>query len=420
MNMQVKETVNNIAIKAKIALKSLRKISSNQKNDALKFSAESIIKNLGKILIANQEDIKFANQKGIKKSLLKRLELDEGKIRNISKSLNDVADLEDPVGKIIDSRYRPNGLTVKKISVPIGVIGIIYESRPNVTSDAASLCLKSGNACILRCGSESFNSSKAILESLYFGLNKAKISLDSIQMIPTRSRDAVSELLKLNNSVDIIIPRGGKNLIEKINNGTKIPVISHLDGNCHTYIHKDADIQKSIDLIINAKFRNISICGATESLLIDSSILLTHLPKIIENLISNGCKIYGDDNCVSVDKRIHNASEDDWYTEYLDSKISVKSVKDINQAITHIQKYGSGHTDCIITENKVAASKFFNEIDSAIVMHNTSTQFADGGEFGLGSEIGISTNRLHARGPVGLEELTTYKWLVESDGQVRK
>tara|TARA_Y100000589_G_scaffold332299_1_gene391384 strand:- start:8114 stop:9370 length:1257 start_codon:yes stop_codon:yes gene_type:complete len=418
--MQVKETVNNIAIKAKIALKSLRKISSNQKNDALKFSAESIIKNLGKILIANQEDIKFANQKGIKKSLLKRLELDEGKIRNISKSLNDVADLEDPVGKIIDSRYRPNGLTVKKISVPIGVIGIIYESRPNVTSDAASLCLKSGNACILRCGSESFNSSKAILESLYFGLNKAKISLDSIQMIPTRSRDAVSELLKLNNSVDIIIPRGGKNLIEKINNGTKIPVISHLDGNCHTYIHKDADIQKSIDLIINAKFRNISICGATESLLIDSSILLTHLPKIIENLISNGCKIYGDDNCVSVDKRIHNASEDDWYTEYLDSKISVKSVKDINQAITHIQKYGSGHTDCIITENKVAASKFFNEIDSAIVMHNTSTQFADGGEFGLGSEIGISTNRLHARGPVGLEELTTYKWLVESDGQVRK
>ena len=214
--MQVKETVNNIAINAKIALKSLRKISSNQKNDALKFSAESIIKNLGKILIANQDDIKFANQKGIRKSLLKRLELDEGKIRNISKSLNDVADLEDPVGKIIDSRYRPNGLTVKKISVPIGVIGIIYESRPNVTSDAASLCLKSGNACILRCGSESFNSSKAILESLYFGLNKAKISLDSIQMIPTRSRDAVSELLKLNNSVDIIIPRGGKNLIEKI------------------------------------------------------------------------------------------------------------------------------------------------------------------------------------------------------------
>ncbi|PPR78338.1 MAG: Gamma-glutamyl phosphate reductase [Alphaproteobacteria bacterium MarineAlpha2_Bin1] len=417
--MQVKEIINNIAKDAKSSLQSLRKVSLDQKNDALNFSAESIINNIDRIIYANKEDIEFAYKKGIKESLIQRLKLDEGKIRNISKSLNDVANLPNPLGKITESRERPNGLTVKKISVPIGVIGIIYESRPNVTSDAASLCLKSGNACILKCGSESFNSSKVIMENLHFGLNKAKITLESIQMIPTRSREAVSELLKLKSTIDIIIPRGGKSLIEKINNETKIPVISHLDGNCHTYIHKDADIEKSLELVINAKFRNISICGATESLLIDRSILSSHLPKIIESLVTRGCKIYGDNNCISVDKRILNATEDDWYAEYLDSKISVKSVTDINQAITHIQKYGSGHTDCIITENKRAASKFFNEIDSAIVMHNTSTQFADGGEFGLGSEIGISTNRLHARGPVGLEELTTYKWLVESSGQVR-
>ena len=419
LNEEVTKTVNNIAINAKRSLRSLRKTSSDQKNDALNYSAESIINNIDKILYANEKDIKFANEKGIKESLLQRLELNENKIRNISKSLNDVANLPDPIGKIINFNKRPNGLTLKKISVPIGVIGIIYESRPNVTADAASLCLKSGNACILRCGSESFNSSQVILENLYFGLKKSNITTDSIQLLPTRSREAVSELLKLTSLVDIIIPRGGKSLIEKINNETKIPVISHLDGNCHTYIHEDADNKKSLDLIMNAKFRNTSICGATESLLIDNSIISSHLPKIVERLISNGCIVYGDTKCISVDGRILQATEEDWYTEYLDSKISVKSVTDIDEAILHVQKYGSGHTDCIVTENKSAASKFFNEIDSAIVMHNTSTQFADGGEFGLGSEIGISTNRLHARGPVGLEELTTYKWLVESNGQVR-
>ena len=419
MEQKVSNIVKQIGKNARNSLDSLRKTSSEQKNDALNFSAELIHNNCENILDSNEKDIKFAKEKGIKKSLLQRLELDENKIKNISKSLINVAELPNPLGKMFDHNQRPNGLTVKKITVPIGVIAIIYESRPNVTADSASLCLKSGNASILRCGSESFNTSNKLLEYLKLGLKKANITEDSIQMIPTRSRDAVSELLKLNNLIDIIIPRGGKGLIEKINNETKIPVISHLDGNCHTYIHKDADIHKSLDLVINAKFRNTSICGATESLIIDCSIIKSHLPKIIENLSLKDCKIYGDNNCIAFDERILHASEEDWHTEYLDSTISIKTVSNVDEAIKHIQKYGSGHTDCIITENKEAAKKFFNEIDSAIVMHNTSTQFADGGEFGLGSEIGISTNRLHARGPVGLEELTTYKWLVESNGQVR-
>ena len=413
------DIIYEIAKNAKNSLDSLRKTSPEQKNDALNFSAEAIVNNLEDILESNLTDIRFAKEKGIKKSLFQRLELDESKVKKISQSLTDVANLSNPLGKILDNNQRPNGLTVKKITVPIGVIGIIYESRPNVTADSASLCLKSGNASILKCGSESFNTSKTILKYMKMGLKKANITEDSIQMIPTKSRDAVTQLLKLNNFIDIIIPRGGKNLIEKINNETKIPVISHLDGNCHTYIHKDADINKSLDLVINAKFRNTSICGATESLIIDNSIIKSHLPIIIKNLKLKGCKVYGDDNCISFDEKILQATENDWYTEYLDSIISIKTVDNIDEAIKHIQKYGSGHTDCIVTENTQAANKFFNEIDSAIVMHNTSTQFADGGEFGLGSEIGISTNRLHARGPVGLEELTTYKWLVESNGQVR-
>jgi len=415
----IKKLINEIGYKAKSAQNEIRQISTNQKNDALNISAENILNNQDAILSTNLDDIKFAKNKGIKSSLIKRLELDEKKIKSITSSLFSVAKLPDPVGRIIDSNKMPNGLSVKKISVPIGVIGIIYESRPNVTADAASLCLKSGNISILKSGSESFNTSQKILENLKSALKKTNINEHAIQIIPTIQREAVTELLKLDKYIDVIIPRGGKGLIEKINSETKIPVISHLDGNCHTYVHKDADINKSLNLILNAKFRNTSICGATESLIIDKSILSSHLPLIIEKLFGQECKIFADKICKDLDDRVMLASEDDWHTEYLDSKISIKSVDNIDEAIKHIQKYGSGHTDCIITEDKNAADKFFNHVDSAIVMHNTSTQFADGGEFGLGSEIGISTNRLHARGPVGLNELTTYKWIVESNGQTR-
>ena len=322
-------------------------------------------------------------------------------------------------GAIMAEWPRPNGLQIQRVRVPLGVIGIIYESRPNVTVDAGALCLKSGNAAILRCGSESFHSSTAIMGCLQAGLRAANLPIASIQMVPTTDRAAVGEMLIMTDHIDIIVPRGGKSLIERVQNESRIPVIAHLDGNCHVYVDRAADPTMAIDIIRNAKMRRTGICGAAESLLIDRSLAPDLLPGIIKALSEAGCEVRGDEATQALDKNVVKASEKDWDTEYLDAIISVKQVDGLDEAIDHINRHGSHHTDSIVTQDSAAAESFLKNVDSAIVLHNASTQFADGGEFGMGAEIGISTGRLHARGPVGVEQLTTYKYVVRGDGQVR-
>ncbi|MDC0074538.1 glutamate-5-semialdehyde dehydrogenase [Alphaproteobacteria bacterium] len=414
-----KNMLQEIGENAKFSSQSLKRASTYKKNKALVFASEHLKENINYILAENKKDLTFAEKKQISKSLIDRMILDESRVYSIIQGLQKISTLPDPVGKKINSREMPNGLKINRIQVPIGVIGIIYESRPNVTADAGALCLKSGNAAILRSGSESFFSSKAIMESLKYGIDKAGLSLNSIQLIPTKDREAVGEMLNLNKYIDILVPRGGNSLIERVFKNTSIPLIAHLDGNCHTYVHKDADLELSKKIIKNAKLRRTSICGATESVLIDDEILESHLKPIVSELVNNGCEVRGDKKIQDLDPRINAASDEDWRKEYLDAIVSIKSTKNIDSAIKHIEKYGSNHTDAILTSNAKAAKKFITEVDSAIVMHNTSTQFADGGEFGLGAEIGISTGRLHARGPVGLDQLVTYKWVVIGQGQIR-
>jgi glutamate-5-semialdehyde dehydrogenase len=333
--------------------------------------------------------------------------------------LEKVATLPDPVHKILEEWTRPNGLVLQRLSIPLGVVGIIYEARPNVTSDAAALCLKAGNAAILRCGSESLHSSQAIVECLHTGLKKAGLPQDAIQLVPTRDRAAVGEMLSMVGLIDIIVPRGGKSLTRRVLDESRIPTIQHLDGNCHTYIHKKADVKMAKQVLLNAKMRRVGICGATESLLIDADKAASILPKLADALAEAKCEMRGDRKARAIDKRIKPAAEADWDTEYLAPIISIKIVQGVDEAIQHINQHGSHHTDAIITEDMNAARTFLRQVDSAIVMHNTSTQFADGGEFGFGAEIGISTGRLHARGPVGAEQLTTYKYVVYGDGQIR-
>jgi glutamate-5-semialdehyde dehydrogenase len=333
--------------------------------------------------------------------------------------LDAIAKLDDPVGKELARWDRPNGLDIARVSVPLGVIGIIYESRPNVTADAGALCLKAGNASILRGGTESFHSSNAILDCLQEGLRDAGLPEYSVQLVPTSDREAVGIMLTMSEYIDIIVPRGGRGLIERVIAESKIPTIQHLDGNCHTYIHHDADATKAIDVITNAKMRRTGICGATESVVIDESIADSLLPKLVDSLAAKNCEVRGCNLAQEIDSRIKPAVDEDWDTEYLDAIISVKIVGEEHEAIDWVNDHSSHHTDAIITENTEAAEKYLREVDSAIVMHNTSTQFADGGEFGMGAEIGISTGRLHARGPVGVEQLTTFKYVVRGDGQVR-
>ena len=324
---------------------------------------------------ANQQDIENARVKELSPSLIDRLTLNKERVEIIANSLENVASLPDPIGELIDSRTRPNGLKIERVRVPLGVVGIIYESRPNVTADSAALCLKSSNASILRSGSESYHSSHAIMRCLKIGIRAADLPDGSVQLIPTKKRKAVGMMLKMNNFIDILIPRGGRSLIERVQNESNIPVIAHLDGNCHTYIHADANRSMASKIVYNAKLRRTSICGATESLLIDRTILKTHLPEIIEKLSKNGCEIVGDKDSQAIDSRIKLATKEDWGTEYLNAKISIKVVENIDSAICHIENFGSQHTDCIITENEAAAKQFLSEVDSAIVMHNTSTQF---------------------------------------------
>lgn len=418
-NTNIKQLMLEIGKKAKVAASVLANTNSEAKNIALRAAAEALRKNTDKILAANQQDIAAGKVKGLDKSMIDRLELNEKRIAAIAQGLDEIAQLQDPVGKTLANWDRPSGLDISRISVPLGVIGIIYESRPNVTADAGALCLKSGNAAILRGGSESANSSKAIVDCLHDGLREAGISADAIQLVPVQDREAVGEMLTMAEYIDVIIPRGGKGLCKRVMEESHVPTLLHLDGNCHTYIHEKADKEMAVNIVSNAKMRRTGICGATESLVIDSGVAKEILPAIVETLSSEGCQIRGDEQAQKIDSRIVPASEADWDTEYLDAIIAVKVVSNLDEAINFVNKHSSHHTDAIITADSGAAIQFLNRIDSAIVMHNTSTQFADGGEFGMGAEIGISTGRLHARGPVGVEQLTTYKYVVKSDGSVR-
>ncbi|MCY4495887.1 MAG: glutamate-5-semialdehyde dehydrogenase [Rhodospirillaceae bacterium] len=404
---------------ARAAGMALSSTSTEDKNTALLAAAAEIRARTGDILEANDADMKAAQDSDLGAAKLDRLALDETRIEGIAKGLEEVAELADPVGDVIAEWTRPNGLRISRVRVPLGVIGIIYESRPNVTADAGALSLKSGNAAILRGGSESHHSSRAIHACLRRGLAAAGLPDAAIQLVPIRDRAAVGALLRLHDYVDIIVPRGGRSLIERVFEESRMPVIAHLDGLCHVYVHGDAEPEMARDIVFNAKMRRTGICGAAETLLVDKAVAQTHLPPIIDDLISAGCEVRGDDPTRLLDDRVTPATEDDWTTEYLDAILSVRVVEDLDAAIQHIGTYGSHHTESIVTGNEAAAERFLNEVDSAILLHNASTQFADGGEFGMGAEIGISTGRLHARGPVGVEQLTTFKYVVHGSGQTR-
>ena len=397
----------------------LAKTPTAAKNKALLATADAIRAGAGAILEANATDMAAAEQRNLSKAMLDRLLLTPERIEAMAKGLADIAALTDPVGAVMAEWDRPNGLQIARVRVPLGVIGIIYESRPNVTSDAGALCLKSGNAAILRGGSESFHSCRAIHVALAVGLSATGLPEGAIQLLPTRDRAAVSMMLTMPQYIDIIVPRGGKGLIERVQNESRVPVIAHLDGNCHVYVDGSADLAMARNINLNAKLRRTGICGASETLLVDRQCAASHLGPLVTDLLEGGCEVRGDGEAMAIDQRVVAATEADWDTEYLDSIIAVKVVDGVAGAISHIDDHGSHHTDCIVADDTVTAKRFLNEVDSAILLHNASTQFADGGEFGMGAEIGISTNRLHARGPVGVEQLTSFKYVVHGQGQVR-
>jgi glutamate-5-semialdehyde dehydrogenase len=392
--------------------------SAEAKVKALKAAAAAVRSRQNEILAANAEDVDAAKGNGIGAALLDRLALDPKRLEGVAKGLEDIAALPDPVGHVLAEWERPNGLRISRVAVPLGVVGIIYESRPNVTADAGGLALKSGNAAILRGGSESFHSSRTLVEALQDGLRAADLPEAAIQLVPTRDRDAVGHMLGMSGVIDIIVPRGGASLIERVQRESRIPVIAHLEGLCHTYIDGAADPKKARAIALNAKMRRVSICGATETLLVDRKAK-EMLPPILADLKKAGCELRGDAEVRALADNVTPASEEDWRTEYLDAILAVRMVDGVGEAIDHIEHYGSHHTDAIVTEDEATAERFLREVDSAIVLVNASTQFADGGEFGMGAEIGISTQRLPPRGPVGAAELTTYKYLVRGNGQVR-
>lgn len=408
-----------IGEKARVAYAQLAEAPDGQKDMALVQAALTLRDRTKDIIAANAKDIAYAKEKGLDAAMIDRLMLNEARIEAMAAGLETVATLPDPVNKVIDEWERPNGLVIQRVSIPLGVIGIIYESRPNVTADAAGLCIKSGNAAILRGGSESLHSSQAIMECLHEGLKQAELPEDCAQMVPVRDREAVGEMLRMVGLIDVIVPRGGKSLTQRVMDESKVPTLLHLEGNCHTYVHKDADLDMAKDVLLNAKMRRVGVCGATETLLIDEAAVKSMLPKLADVLAKAGCEMRGDEKAQKADKRIKAATEEDWVTEYLAPIIAIKVVKNVDEAIAHINRFGSHHTDAVITQDKNTARKFLRQVDSAIAMHNASTQFADGGEFGFGGEIGISTGRLHARGPVGAEQLTTYKYVVHGTGQTR-
>ncbi len=415
----LRQLMTHMGTSARAAAAELACASALAKRRALTQSATNIRARSRDILAANGRDVAAAREQGLTAALIDRLALNVERIEAMARGLEDVADLPDPVGEVMAQWDRPNGLHISRVRTPIGVIGVIYESRPNVTADAGGLCLKSGNAAILRCGSESFRSSAVIMECLAAGLVAAGLPEASIQLVPTPDRAAVGEMLRMSEFIDVIVPRGGKSLIERISAESRVPLFQHLEGICHTYIHEGADPEMARRVVFNAKMRRTGICGATETLLVDREVAPTVLPPIIDDLIAAGCEIRGDATTRAIDGRVLPASEQDWDTEYLDAVLSVKVVANFEEAIEHIGRHSSHHTEAIITEDEFAAQAFIDRLDSAILMVNTSTQFADGGEFGMGAEIGISTGKLHARGPVGVEQLTSFKYVVRGSGQCR-
>ncbi|MGO9994784.1 MAG: glutamate-5-semialdehyde dehydrogenase [Steroidobacteraceae bacterium] len=416
----VPDIMGAIGRAARAAALALSVASSEQKNLALQGAAAALRARRHKILAANDRDMCEATAKGLSPAMLDRLRLDEKRVEAMARGLEDIEHLADPIGTVLAEWTRPNGLVIQRLRVPLGVIGIIYESRPNVTADAGALCLKSSNAVILRGGSESAESSAAIHACLDQGLKVAGLPGSCIQLVPTTDRAAVGYMLcEMVDDIDVIVPRGGKSLIARVRQEARVPVIGHLEGVCHVYVDRAANLQMAKDIVLNAKLRRTGICGSAETLLVDRACAATHLAPLILMLLDAGCEVRGDDISVRVDERVKPATEQDWYAEYLDAIIAVRVIDDVDAAIAHIGQYGSQHTDCIVTDNRVAAERFLARVDSAIVLHNASTQFADGGEFGMGAEIGISTDKFHARGPVGVEQLTSYKYVVRGSGQIR-
>jgi glutamate-5-semialdehyde dehydrogenase len=414
------EMMERVGRNAVAAASVLALAGSDAKNAALSAAAGAVRTGAARILAANARDMSAARAANLTGALLDRLALDGQRVESMARAMEDVVALTDPIGTIAAEWRRPNGLRIQRVRVPLGVIGIIYESRPNVTADAGALCLKSGNAVILRGGSESRYSNTAIHACLVEGLQAAGLPPDCIQLVPTTDRAAVGYMLAgMADYLDVIVPRGGKSLVARVQQEARVPVIGHLEGNCHVYVDRDADVRMAQSIALNAKMRRTGICGAAETLLVDRECADTHLGPVIRTLLDAGCEVRGDPVVQKVDQRVRAAAEEDWYAEYLDAIIAARVVDGVDGAIAHIAKYGSAHTECIVTENEVTAARFLQRVDSAIVLHNASTQFADGGEFGMGAEIGISTDRFHARGPVGVEQLTSYKYLVRGSGQIR-
>ena len=416
----IPQVMDALGRKARSAARRLAMSGGGVRNAALHAASAELRSRSDEIIAANDVDMRAARERKLSAAMLDRLMLDQDRVEAMAAGLEAIADLPDPLGRVLAEWQRPNGLTIQRVAVPLGVIGIIYESRPNVTADAAGLCVKSGNAVILRGGSESFHSSRAIHACLVTGLEKAGLPAECVQMVPTTDRAAVGYLLSsMPQWVDVVVPRGGKNLIRRVQEEARVPVIGHLEGICHVYLHEAADAAMAAEIAVNAKMRRTGICGAAETLLVDRTAAGRLLPGVLGALSEAGCEIRGDNEVVAVYPEARPASEDDWGTEYLDAIISVRVVDDIDAAIRHIGEYGSGHTECIVTDDDDAAEQFFRNVDSAILLHNASTQFADGGEFGMGAEIGIATGRIHARGPVGAEQLTSYKYVVRGSGQTR-
>jgi glutamate-5-semialdehyde dehydrogenase len=417
--IDIASIMNRLGRDAVAASQLLALATSERKNLALAKVAAALRAGKTALLAANALDMEAARAKGLTGAMLDRLALDDQRVEAMARGVEDIAALPDPVGTVSARWTRPNGLDIARVRVPLGVIGIIYESRPNVTCDAGALCLKSGNAAILRGGSESAHSSRAIHACLVAGLEAAGLPAAAIQLVPTTDRAAVGHLLTMTDYVDVVVPRGGKSLVARVQQEARVPVIGHLEGVCHVYVDRDADLAMARGIVKNAKLRRTGVCGSAETLLVDAACAATHLAPIVKDLLDAGCEVRGDAVTQAVDARVKAAIEQDWYTEYLDAIIAVRVVDGVDAAIAHIATYGSSHTDSIVTANAPTAERFLSRVDSAIVLHNASTQFADGGEFGMGAEIGISTDRFHARGPVGVEQLTSYKYVVRGTGQVR-
>ncbi len=409
--------IADLGRQARAAARIIATASTADKNAAIEAAAEALLARTDEIIAANKEDVAEAREAGKPDAFIDRLMLDEARINGMAEGMRTVAALPDPVGRKLAQFERPNGLNIERVAVPIGVIGMIYESRPNVGADASALCLKSGNVIILRGGSDSRRSSRAIVECVASGLKKAGLPESAVQMIDTPERSAVGALLRATEVIDLVIPRGGKSLVKLVRDEARVPTLLHLDGNCHTYVHEAADLEKAVAIVTNAKQRRFGVCGATESLVVDEAVASAFLPKLLDALA--GCEVRGDPAACAIDDRIVPADESDWTTEYLDNILSVKIVPGLDAGIDWVSQHSSGHTDAILTEDEAAADRYLATIDSAVVMHNASTQFSDGGEFGMGAEIGIATGKIHARGPVGLEQLTTFKYQVHGQGQTR-